>query len=86
MRMFAMLMLMLMLILVRVLMLMLMLMRVPVALFAMMVNVVFLPMFVIVFVLIRGMDRPFMNSELHAFDFLPLLAIEVKVEVAQGKL
>ena len=39
-----------------------------------------------VLVLVGSVDGSFVNGELHAFDFLPFLPIEVEVKVAEGEL
>ena len=39
-----------------------------------------------VLILVVGVGRAFMDSKLHAFDFLPLLPLEVHVEIAEVQL
>ena len=61
-------------------------------LFVFSVFFVVMPLFVVVsaatarFVLLVPVGCPFMDSELHTFDSLPLLALEVHVEIPKLKL
>ena len=74
-------------------MVMLMLMGMPFRVFVVLVPVVMLMLMVVmpvvvvaVLVLVVGVGRAFVNTEFHAFHLLPLLAVEVHVEIAEVEL
>lgn len=62
------------------------LMRVSMAVVIFMMMVAFAMFAMLVFVLVVRVRRAFVDAELHAFHLLPLLALEVHVEIAEVEL